>query len=169
MKGFSVGLLLAPVLALSLYARDARTTANNEAQIRRLIDQWTKAFEARDLSEVMAIYAPGDQLIVYDVVPPLQYTGWDAYKRDFQRFFDQFEGPLQFEFHDLTVAAGPHLAFSYGLGRVSGRLRNGKKTEYWVRVTECYRKINGRWMIVHDHVSVPVDMATKKAELNLAP
>jgi len=38
-----------------------------------------------------------------------------------------------------------------------------------VRATVCYRKIDGKWMIVHEHFSVPFDMETLKASLDLKP
>jgi hypothetical protein len=31
------------------------------------------------------------------------------------------------------------------------------------------RKIDGNWLIVHDHVSVPIDRQSGKALLNLEP
>jgi hypothetical protein len=31
-----------------------------------------------------------------------------------------------------------------------------------VRLTDAYRKINGNWLIVHEHVLVPVDLDTGK-------
>ena len=38
-----------------------------------------------------------------------------------------------------------------------------------MRVTDCYRKIDGKWLITHEHVSVPVDLATAKADLASKP
>jgi ketosteroid isomerase-like protein len=31
-----------------------------------------------------------------------------------------------------------------------------------VRVTDGYKKVNGQWLIAHEHVSIPVDLATMK-------
>jgi ketosteroid isomerase-like protein len=39
----------------------------------------------------------------------------------------------------------------------------------WVRFTSCFRKIHGRWLDTHDHVSVPTDFDTGKARLDLTP
>jgi hypothetical protein len=38
-----------------------------------------------------------------------------------------------------------------------------------VRVTDVLRKVNGKWLIVQEHVSVPVDLATAKADLTSRP
>jgi ketosteroid isomerase-like protein len=39
----------------------------------------------------------------------------------------------------------------------------------WVRATFCLRKIDGGWLIVNDHVSVPFDIASGNAVTNLEP
>jgi ketosteroid isomerase-like protein len=37
------------------------------------------------------------------------------------------------------------------------------------RLTDVLRKVKGKWLIVHEHVSVPVDVATGKADLTSKP
>lgn len=147
----------------------AQTAANNETEIRRVLDRWAKAFHARDLNGIMSIYEPGDALVSYDIVPPLQYSGYEAYKKDYQEFLDQFQGPVEIEYRDLKIVAGDTVAFSRGLERMTGTLKNGQKFDTWVRFTECYRKTNGRWLAIHDHISVPVDLDTGKAVLDAKP
>jgi ketosteroid isomerase-like protein len=39
----------------------------------------------------------------------------------------------------------------------------------WWRVTVCYRKIDGRWKIAHEHNSVPFNVNNGKASLDLKP
>jgi ketosteroid isomerase-like protein len=36
-------------------------------------------------------------------------------------------------------------------------LKNGRRSHFWLSWTACSRKIDGTWLIAHDHVSVPVD------------
>jgi uncharacterized protein (TIGR02246 family) len=147
----------------------AHTAENDQAEIRQLLDRWEKAAKRKDLAAIMSIYAPGQELVAYDIVPPLQYTGFDAYKKDYQEFLDQFQGGIDVEYHDLKIVTSDNLAFSRGLERMSGTLKSGEKFDAWVRFTECYRKTNGHWLAIHDHISVPVDLATGKAVLNLHP
>lgn len=164
-------LIASSILALGSVAflPYAKSAPSNEAEIRRLLDNWAKAFHSRDLGGIMSIYEPGQSLIAYDIVPPLRYTGFDAYKKDYQEFLDQFQGPVTVEFGDLTIVAGDSVAFSHGLERMSGTLKNGEKFDSWVRFTEGYRKTNGKWHAIHDHISVPVDMASGKAVFDLKP
>jgi uncharacterized protein (TIGR02246 family) len=161
--------LLTLACAAILLIPKARTAANNEAEIRKILDQWAKAFHARDLNGIMAIYEPGDALVSYDIAPPLQYSGYEAYKKDYQEFLDQFQGSVDIEYRDLKIVAGDTVAFSRGLERMTGTLKNGEKFDAWVRFTECYRKSNNRWLAIHDHISVPVDLATGRAVLDAKP
>ena len=39
----------------------------------------------------------------------------------------------------------------------------------WLRWTLGFRKIDGRWRVAHEHVSVPFDMESGKAMLDLKP
>jgi hypothetical protein len=43
--------------------------------------------------------------------------------------------------------------------------KDGNLIDVKFRVTDVLRKAKGKWLIVHEHVSVPVDLATGKADL----
>ena len=124
-----------------------------EKDIRALIGRWTRAFDRRDVDAVMAIYLPGDALVVYG--PPGDERGAAALRQDYARFFSRYRGPLRVGYRDLHVIAGDDVAFSFGYQGIAGTLTNGSASEEWIRFTQGYRKVNGRWYAVHDHVSLP--------------
>ncbi len=138
-------------------------------QVEALLGRWAHAFEAKDLNGVMAIYAPGNAVTAYDLVPPLQYKGADAYRKDYADFFAQTEGPLEVEIRDSHVEASGDLAIAYGLERISGTLKGGQRLDTWVRYTSGFKRIAGKWQDIHDHVSVPADLSAGKALLDLKP
>ena len=115
----------------------------------------------------MALYA--DDVVAYDIVPPLQYIGKAAYRADYQQFFSQYEGDLHVEVRDLHVGATGDLGYAAGLELISGTLRNGQKASVWLRFTSLFRKSDGHWLDFHDHVSVPADIASGKAMLDMKP
>jgi len=169
MKNSIVFCVVALAGVLLLWSPKARTAANDEAEIRQLQDQWTKAFRMKDINGIMSVYETGNNLIAYDIVAPLQYAGFDAYKKDYEDFLDQFQSALDVEMRNVSIIAGDTVAFSRGLERISGTLKGGEKFDSWIRFTQCYRKTHGRWLAVHDHISVPVDFASGKALLDLKP
>lgn len=142
---------------------------DDERQIRQLMDHFAAAFRAKDVDTLMSLYEHSDKLVIFDVVPPLQYTGWDAYRKDFKGMFDRYNGRLTFDFNNLNITTDGNMAYSDSIDHVTGTLQAGKKMDYNVRVTAVYRKIDGKWLIVHEHVSVPVNLATGKSDLQSNP
>ena len=143
--------------------------AADEADIRRRINTLVEALRAGDLEGAMPIYAP--DIVSFDVEPPLRHLGAEAKRKNWAGFFTVFQRPVGYETRDLTVTAGDDVAFAYSLNRVIATLKNGNGNgvDYWVRWTACFRKIDGNWLIVHDHVSLPIDPASGRAVLNLEP
>ena len=139
----------------------------DEAAIRELLDHATRALHDRDIEGVMSMYAP--EVVSFDVVPALQYLGADAFRQRWEEVFLTYAGPINYEIHDLDLTVGDDLAFTHSLNRIRGTLKNGQKADLWLRWTACFRKISGRWLIVHHQVSVPVDLEHGKAVLDLNP
>ena len=80
-----------------------------------------------------------------------------------------YQGPIEYEIRDLTITAEQTLAVSHSINRISGTLQNGQKGDFWLRMTAEWRRIDGQWLIDHEHVSVPVDPAKGTAVLDLKP
>jgi uncharacterized protein (TIGR02246 family) len=159
------------LLATHTQAQGSHTSAsnNNESEIKALYDNAAKAFEARDIDGIMALYAPGDKLIAYDIVAPLQYKGKDAYRKDYLEFLSQYEGPIHLEYRDMRILSSGDLGIIHAVERLSGKLKNGQPSDLWLRATSAVQKIDGKWLIVHDHISVPIDFDSGKAVLDLKP
>jgi uncharacterized protein (TIGR02246 family) len=136
-------------------------------EIRAWIDHWRKAVSAKDIDRVMELYT--EDVVAYDVVPPLQYVGKAAYRADWQQFFYQYESDLHVETRDLHVGGSGEFGYATGLQMISGMLKHRQKSGMWVRFTSLYRKVNGIWLDFHDHVSVPVEIESGKAMLDLKP
>jgi ketosteroid isomerase-like protein len=115
----------------------------------------------------MSIYA--QDIVSFDVEPPLRHVGTRAKRKNWAHVFSMYQRPLQYEIRDLAVAVNDDVAFGHGLVRISGTLKNGNRTERWLRSTTCFRKIAGNCLVVHDQVSVPLDLESGKALLNLEP
>src|SRR5262249_44297007 len=131
--------------------------ATDEADIRKRLDILVDAIRAMDLERAMPIYAP--DLVSFDIEPPLRHIGAAAKRNNWMKAFAAYDRPLGYEIRDLAITIGDGVAFGHSLNRISGTLKNGTKSEVWVRWTSCYRKIDGVWLIVHDQVSVPLDFA----------
>ena len=163
-----LGMWLTVALAVSCLVSTQEVSAGtDEDAISRILDSWATAFRAHDLDRVMAMYAP--DVVAYDIAPPLQYVGLDAYRKDYAEFLDQYEGPVELEMRDVHIIVDGNLAVVMALERMGGTLKSGEKSDIWVRATSCFHKTDGKWLDIHDHISVPADFVTGKAVVDLKP
>lgn len=145
----------------------ANSSAVDQAQIVKLIDHWVDAIRNRDAEASLSNYAKN--VTLFDVVEPLQYFGLDAVRRRLTEWLSTFQGSLGYEMHDLRIAADGDVAFSHSLNHVNGTMTDGTKLDMWWRATLCFRKMNERWMVTHAHNSVPFNVKSGKASLDLQP
>lgn len=138
-----------------------------ETSIRQMLADFTLAMQAKDVERIMSYYAP--DLVAFDLMPPLRFQGRDEYRKAWEIGLDMMKGPWTFEQRDLKVQVSGDLAFCHALNHAAGESRDGKSMDGWMRWTCCLRKVNGKWQIVHEHNSVPIDMESDKAEWNLKP
>lgn len=147
------------------------TTANSrtvaETQIRELIDDRVKAVQTKDVNASISSLVP--DILSFDVVNPLQYIGSNASRKRAEQWFASFQGPMGYEIRDLSITAGDDVAFSHGLSHVSATIKDGGQLDMWWRTTVCFRKLDGKWMVTHEHNSVPFDVESGKASLDLKP
>jgi len=156
-------------LVACVTAVPALAGGKDEAAIKALEARFAAAFNAKDIDAIMKVYVPDESLLVFDVVPPRQFAGAKAYRKDWQELLGLFPGALKFEISDLHVFAAGRLGYGYSIQHLSGADAKGQTIDLTVRVTDAYRKIKGHWLVVHEHVSVPVDLATGKPDLASKP
>jgi len=177
-----VGLLLLLILGIQIFAgrsnkseKDMTTLSNrylvseDEADILALEDRFVAAFNAGDIDAIMKNYIPDETLVVFDVVPRKQYLGANAYREDWREFFSHFKDKPKITINNLGITVDGNVGFSHSIQHVTGTDIEGHPVDRTVRVTDGYRKIAGDWLIVMEHVSVPVDLKTGKAALTPKP
>ena len=137
----------------------SKRATGDEAEIRTMIDAWSRALEARDLDGLVANYAP--DALLFDVKPPFRTEGPQAIRRVWEACLPYFPDAFESERRDLRLTVGDVVAFCHGLHHVKPiNQPDHPAGQTWVRVTACYRKVEGRWVIAHEHVSMPFDCAT---------
>ena len=139
----------------------------DEARIRKLINDRAKAVRAKDINGSVTSYA--QDIVSFDVVNPLQKIGLDACRQRAEAWFSSFEGPIGYEICDLSITTGDDVAFCHSLNHVNGTKTDGGQIDMWWRSTLCCHKIEGQWMVTHEHSSVPFDVESGKASLDLKP
>lgn len=162
-------LLVASAVIVSggLFAGRARAQSDDRALINTVYQQFATAFRHKDLNAMMALYVHDNTLFVFDVGTPREHVGWESYRDDWRDTFAAIKGSPQFTIGELGVTVSGDVAYTHSIQSFSGDM--GKLHSFVVRVTDVLRKSDGKWLIVQEHVSVPINLQTLKPDLMSRP
>ena len=126
---------------------------NDHAEIRELIADWSAAVRRKDYDGVLRNHSRN--VLMFDVPPPFQSEGIDAYRKTWDLFFGWMASTPKFELSDVRITAGQEVAFVTAHGKCFGPNGRAGVEELDFRLTLGLRKSDGRWVIEHEHHSVP--------------
>ncbi|HEY4141410.1 MAG TPA: nuclear transport factor 2 family protein [Pseudolabrys sp.] len=126
-----------------------------ESQVRALIETWAAAVRRHDYPGILAHHE--QDIVMFDVPPPLQSRGIDEYKKTWDLFFKYHEPSQAFDIEELVISAGEDVAFAFAIMRCGSATSGGPAAPggFLFRLTIGLRKIEGEWRITHEHHSVP--------------
>ena len=144
-------------------------SAENEEEIKCLINRRVEAIKNKDIEGATKNYSP--DLILFDVIGPLQHTGSGSIKKRLEDWFSTFKDNenVGFEIAALSITADTDAAFCHSLNHANAILKDGNKLDMWWRETLNWQKIDGEWQVTHAHSSVPFDVNSGKPSLGLKP
>jgi ketosteroid isomerase-like protein len=117
-------------------------------EVVAVIRSWEKAIQQGDVEAILANHTK--DVLMFDVPEPLQNRGLDAYRQTWSLFYKYGKpAPDLFVIEDLQVTSGDDVAFATGLLRIGG------SKEPICRLTLGLTKVNGNWLIAHEHHSGP--------------
>jgi len=109
-----------------------------------------------------------DDSVEFSLAPPLVYHGKD--EAGLQEWFGTWHGPIGGDVQDAKLTIGADVAFWSGLVNMTGTKTDGTVLDLWFRQTLGLVKKDGRWLVAHQHASVPFAMdGSGKAMLDLKP
>jgi len=151
------------VLALIVFA--AAAGADDQQDITDLEHKLAAATSAQ---EAMQYYDPGDEVSLFDMSgPPREYDGQKAIHADLEKGFAGLKD-LKVHFLELKVDTDGQFGYARSIQHFTAKTADGKPVDVTFRQTDVLRKVDGKWKIVHQHISVPIDMKTGKGEMSSA-
>jgi uncharacterized protein (TIGR02246 family) len=142
-------------------------TREGEAEIRKLIEDWSKALESKDLDGITAHYTP--ETLLFDAIPPYKMVGVEAIRQAWQHCLPHFPESFRSEHRNVVIHVDGDLAFVHGLHRFVPEDPNHPCGMTWMRFTSCYRRLDGQWKAVHEHFSIPFNPMDNQAWLLTDP
>ena len=121
--------------------------------IRAQIEAWAAVVRARDMAGILKNHSA--DMVMFDVPPPLHLRGIAAYEASWPQFFDASPKPIRFDIMDLQITAGNDVAFAVALMRCAVIEDGNADLDF--RLTVGLRKIDGQWIVTHEHHSIPAE------------
>ena len=142
-------------------------SSSNEAAVRAHLDKWLEASRAMDIEAIMACYVPG--AVSYDCHSAFQFRDLVAHRKHLEACFPHMVGPITIDLLELAITAGDNVAFCHATMRCACKGQSGEEHRSWLRSTIGLKKIDGRWLVAHDHCSAPFDPMSNQAMLDAGP
>ena len=127
--------------------------AGDEAAVRAVVEPWIAAVRRKDIAGILQNHSA--DFVMFDVPPPFQSRGIEEYRTTWDLFFSWSSDPVTFEITEMAITAGADVAFVVAAMRCAGPGAEGENESLDFRLTMGLRKIDGRWIITHEHHSVP--------------
>lgn len=146
---------------------DEKRNEAAQAEIQQAVQSWQQAVQSRDVARIMMHYAP--DVVAFDAIMQLRFKGAEAYGKHWQACLEMCTDNMIFEPGEVTISVSHELALLYGLIRCGETDANGQQRSSWMRMTTGYKKVDGQWLIEHEHFSAPFDIESAKALFDLDP
>ena len=132
-----------------------QSSSQDEATIRDMIESWAAAVRRRDLDGILQNHS--SDIVMFDVPPPFQSKGIEAYKKTWDLFYSCAVDPIIFDIATMNITAGSDVAFVVATMRCTEPGPDGARKGLDFRLTIGLCKIGNQWMIMHEHHSVPAE------------
>jgi ketosteroid isomerase-like protein len=138
-------------------------------EIRKVIDGRYDRLAAGDAHGMLAFYAP--QVVQFNLAPPLggSVDGHDP--APLTQWLGGFEAPPRRTATQVEITVSGDVAFATSIDSMTATPKGGDAPfTLWYRVTLGLRLVDGEWLIVHEHESVPFYMdGSLRAAVDLEP
>jgi ketosteroid isomerase-like protein len=138
-------------------------------EIQRVVLERAAAVAAKDAKAMVAHNAPG--MVQYNLAPPLRQPVAGPDPAPVEKWLATFDGPMSMQIRDLEVTVDGTVAFCTSLNCLTATPAGQPEPfSLWFRATLGLRRIDGAWLVVHEHESVPFDMdGSFRASIGLEP
>jgi ketosteroid isomerase-like protein len=144
----SCSVLTLPVAGKTVAAR--KTTFPDKAYLQKIWDGWSTL----DLANVTQFYASGPHTF-FDIAP-LKYSSWDEYQKGVRQVVADFKSAKFTVNDDSELHPAGNYVWATATLKEEMTHKNGKVDRGNFRWTVVFQKQNGNWLIVHEHVSAPL-------------
>ena len=143
-------LLTLPAFAQKASKKMSEAGTPDKALMQKLWDGWGTL----DPSNVAQFYAPGDHTF-FDIAP-LKYNSWDEYQKGVVGVLAGYKSATFTVNDDAQIHNAGQVVWGTATVKSDMTEKTGKRDMGAFRWTVIWQKEDGKWLIVHEHVSAPL-------------
>jgi ketosteroid isomerase-like protein len=156
LKRFATVLLCVLLFGLSGLAQPKKAAAKkmapsgpvpDKALMQKIWDAWATL----DPANAAPYYAQGEH-VFYDLAP-VKYNSWSEYEAGAKTLLMNYKSANFTVNDDAAVHAHGDLVWGTATVKEDAMLKSGKREMATIRWTVIWEKQEGKWLIVHEHVS----------------
>jgi ketosteroid isomerase-like protein len=122
----------------------------DKALMQRIWDGWATL----DPANVDQFYAKGDHTF-FDITP-LKYGSWDEYRKNVTNVLAGYKSAIFTVNDDAQIHNDGQVVWGTATVKDDMTEKSGKRDMGAFRWTVIWQKVDGQWLIVHEHVSAPL-------------
>ena len=130
--------------------KSSRAAGIDKAYLQKIWDGW----DALDATKQAQFYAKGKHMF-FDIAP-LKYNGWEEYETGVAKELADYKGAKFTVNDDAEIHPAGEYSWAAATIRSDMEKNNGKRELSTFRWTAVFQKQGGKWLIVHEHVSAPM-------------
>jgi ketosteroid isomerase-like protein len=159
--GIAIG--AAGFLGLTALAAQAGVPFNDPADVKAINDIETALATQTDMDVLIDYYAP--DAFVEDIIAPGLYRGRKQIHDSFAKQFEPVKA-MKGAVQDINILSDGKLACAAVRVAFDTEMKDGSKLAMSVRQLDVYKRIGGKWQIIQEQTSVPMDSKTGMAVMN---
>ncbi|MFC5605055.1 YybH family protein [Sporosarcina koreensis] len=139
-------------------------------EVQDVLENYKTAVYEKNVEKFLSMYA--SEIHIYDCWGNWESKGISSWKESVLEWFNGLSEDgvlLEVAFNNLVVEENSHLAFVHcAVIYTAYQEESGEKLRQLTnRFTYGLKKVNGSWIIAHEHSSLPINIETGKGIFNL--
>ena len=135
---------------------EVQTQAPDAEGVRASVSAYYAALNARDIRAMEAVWSrDAEPMMIHPTGPHARAPaiGWEAVRRSFEEAWPRFEVFAVAVHEPVQVRVGQGGAVAVAVTPVRQKVRGGAALDYTALATFAFERRDGRWLLVHNHVS----------------
>jgi len=148
-------LVVAGLLLAGAVSAQDKSKKRETYDFQPLMTQVWEAWSTLNPDNAARFYSKDAQRTFFDL-SPMKYTGWTEYAAGVKKVFADYSSAKFTLTGTSHVAQRPTIAWATATGHGTLTKKTGAKDDLDFRWTVLWEKSGDDWLIVHEHVSVPM-------------